>query len=94
MALPHDRHSRTDRPCHRRELVHEAGVLDNINSNSRPDRAAAALILRCVLNPDAVGTFIHACYALERLDDLLSGDAEPSVPDLAAACHEAGAANQ
>ncbi len=75
------------------ELVHEAGALDNLQSH--PDAGSAAVALRYVLDAGGVGKFVSAAYALEEtLDDLLTGDAEPSVPDLAAACREAGEAGQ
>ena len=71
------------------ELSHEAGVLDCIGG--RPDKEADYLMLRCVLSSDGVGRFIRAAYELEEsLDELLSGDAEPTIPDLAGALRRAG----
>ncbi len=71
-----------------RELAREASVIDNIIGH--PDKMGQALVLRCVLNPDGAALFMQTVYELEdMLDDLLAGDAEPTVPDLADACQKA-----
>ena len=71
------------------ELVREAARLDALTGH--PDRAAGALILRCVLSAAGVGEFIRTVYALEELlDDIFAADCEPLVPDLAGACRRAG----
>lgn len=72
--------------------MNEAGVLDNILGH--PDKTSTALALRCSLDEAGMGKFICAVYALEEvLDELLAGDAEPSAPNLARACWEAGEAS-